>query len=482
MRFPLPLPMLVALVVAGVASAVQAADTEHLRYERPVDIAPRAAEELVAVRLDAEILAATADGYPDLRVLDGEGREVSRVLRKASVVRMGEKRTSFVVDAPRLEPLPGGGLEIDFTIDPEKHPHPIDGFRIDTPLRNFEQSVQVHRLDDSGTWRPVGDDTLLYDYSQFMDTRQVDVPFPRDPRQAAGGTWRITVDETTIEQRSTLSELVRTLEGGGETGRAETTLVARQPFRIDAIQAWRSDGVAEIKGAEGVEFPVDLVSVEQEPKEQRTRVRVATRREPVTALRLVVGDRNFGRTARVERPHSAPSGRDGAGRPPQILASARVHRVDLRGINQEELRLRIPESRFPDYEIVIDNGDSQPLDITGVTAVGPAEEVVFLARPGEEYRLAYGGVTDADRPFPRPRYDTAAIDAALAAGQVPLAGTPGPVEEREVTAVEVPWAARLVNNRWLVGATIAILAVLLMLSLASAARRIDAPGDRSENG
>ena len=225
-----------------------------------------------------------------------------------------------------------------------------------------------------------------------------------------------------------------------------------------------------------MEFPVELVSVEEEPKEKRTRVRVATGREPVTALALVVRDRNFGRAARVERPHSASAGRDGAGHPPRILASARVHRVDLRGIDQEELRLRIPESRFPDYEIVIDNGDSQPLDITGVTAIGPAEEVVFLARPGEEYRLAYGGVTDADRPFPHPRYDTAAIDAALAAGQVPVAGTPGPVVEREVAPVEMPWAARLANDRWLVGTTIAILAVLLMLSLASAARRIAPPG------
>lgn len=470
----IPLPILVAALLAVAPPAIRAADIEHLRFLRPIGIAPRGAEELVAVRLDAPVLAATADDHADLRVLDGGGREVSRVIRPAAVVSMGKVRTSFAVDAPRLRPLPGGGLEIEFTVDAGKHPDPIDGIRIDTPLRNFEQRVQVHRLDDSGTWRPVGDDTLLYDYSQFMDTRQLDVAFPREPRQRPGGTWRVTVDDTTVEQQSTLAELVRTLEGGVETGRREKILVARQPFRIDAIRAWRSDDVAEIRGAAAVEHPVADFRVEEETKEQRTRIRVTSGREPITAFRLTVGERNFGRAVRVERP--AADGQGQAGRPPVILGSGFINRVELRGIDAEETLIKIAQTRLPAYEIVIDNGDSPPLSITGVIAVGPAEEVVFVARPGEDYRLAYGGVTDGTRPFPQPRYDTTAIQAALAAGQVPGEATLGPAEERSVEPVEPPWGARILGNRWLIGGTIALLALLLALSLVSAARRIDPPG------
>ena len=364
----IPLPILVAALLAVAPPAIRAADTEHLRFLRPIGIAPRGAEELVAVRLDAPVLAATADDHADLRVLDGGGREVSRVIRPAAVVSMGKVRTSFAVDAPRLRPLPGGGLEIEFTVDAGKHPDPIDGIRIDTPLRNFEQRVQVHRLDDSGTWRPVGDDTLLYDYSQFMDTRQLDVAFPREPRQRPGGTWRVTVDDTTVEQQSTLAELVRTLEGGAETGRREKILVARQPFRIDAIRAWRSDDVAEIRGAAAVEHPVADFRVEEETKEQRTRIRVTSGREPITAFRLTVGERNFGRAVRVERPAADGQGR--AGRPPVVLGSGFINRVELRGIDAEETLIQIAQTRLPAYEIVIDNGDSPPLSITGVIAVG----------------------------------------------------------------------------------------------------------------
>ena len=468
---------LAALLVANGPLHSPAAPVDQLRYRRPIAVEASGPEDLVAVRLDSEVAAATESGFPDVRIIDGDGAEVSRILRRAAVVKMRGVRRSFPVEQPRLKPLAAGGLEIEFTIDPEKHLGSIDGFRIETPLRNFEQRVQVHRLDEAGAWKPVGNDTLLFDYSQYMDTRQLDVPLPKAQRLPAGGTWRITVEEPTIEQQSTLSEVVRTLEGNAETSRKEKSIVARQPFRIDSIQAWHVGDAAEIKGADGIEMPLKVLRVEEEPQEKRTRVRVTTGREPITSLRLSVADRNFGRPARVERPQPETRNREAGSRPPQILGAARVHRIDLRGISTEELAITIPESRDADYEIVIDNADSPALDITGVTAVGPAYEVVFLARPGKAYRLAYGAAISDDRPFVAPQYDTVAIDVALAAGKVPLGGTLGAVEEIAVVPVERPWLARLFGDPLLIGGTIGVLALLLGLSLYRAAKRIDPPTD-----
>ena len=471
-HFPFRGLLCAAILVAGVCSSVglqpvRAADTEHLQYRRSISVGPRATEELVAVRLDAAVAAVTADGFADVRVVDTSGREVSRILRRASVVKTRSVRKSFPVGAPRVKPLPGGGLEIEFTIDSERYPAAVDGFRIDTPLKNFEQRVQVHRLDVTGTWQPVGDDTLLFDYSQWMDTRQIDVAFPHGQRQPPGGTWRITVDETTIEQQSALSELIRTLEGGVETGRKEEIAVVRQPFRIDSIHAWHTDDIAEIQLADGIDVPLADFRVDEEVKEKRTRIRVTSHREPIT-------DRNFKRLARIEGivPDGSGQERDRS-LSRSVLGSSRVQRFDLRGISDEQLLIPIPESRHTDYEIVIDNADSPPLDVTAVTAVGPAYELVFLARPGIDYRLAYGGVTADDRPFPVPQYDTAALDVALAAGKVPLEGGFEAVEEIAVVPVERPWLARLLGNRFLIGGMIVLLALVLGLSLFRAAKRID---------
>lgn len=475
---PLAIPAI--LLAVACAQAADAADADRLRYRRPIGVPALAAEELVAVPLDAPVLETSADGFPDVRVLDAEGREVSRVIRRATVVTKGAVRRTFTVEKPRLEPLPGGGLVIEFSIDPVRHPHPVDGLRLETPLKNFEQRVQVQRLDEGDTWRTVGDDALLYDYSQFMDARQVEIPFPAEPKRPAGGTWRITVDEATIEQQSTLAELVRTLEGSRETERKEKVVVNRQPFRIDAIQAWHVDDVAEIRNADGVERELADVRVVEEPEEKRTRIRVTAGREPVTGLRLLVGDRNFARMARVERPLQRREERRDQARAAVGLGNACVHRVDLRGIKQESLTIGIPETRSAEYEIVIDNADSQPLGVTGVVAIGPAYETVFLAAPGGTYTLAYGGADEGADSFPRPRYDTGAIETALAAGQTPLIALAGAVEEREVTAPTKPLVARVVGNPWFIGGTIAALAVLLGLSLVSAARRIDTSGGPPE--
>lgn len=463
------------VVVASISVAMThaaASPVERFRFRRSIDAAGAAAEELVAVRLDAAVAAESTDGFPDVRVVDGDGREVSRILRRASTVKMRTVRRSFPVERRRLKPLPGGGLEIEFTVDPEKYPLPIDGFRFETPLRDFEQRVRVERLDDAGHWSPVGDETLLYDYSRYMDSRQLDVALPGGPH-GAGGSWRITVDEPTIEQQSTLAEVVRTLEGGTETGRQERTTLVRQPFRIDSILAWHADDVAEIRVADGIETPLDGFRVEEEVKEKRTRIRVSSGREPVTALRLAVAERNFGRQARVERPASATRFAGDGDRPPPVLGRARLHSIELRGIRSEELGIPIPESRLRDYEIVIENADSPPLTITGVTAVGPAYEVVFLARPGGVYKLAYGVDPSDDAPLPAPQYDTVAIDAALAAGKVPLEGTLGDVEAVAVVPGGRPWIARALGNPWLIGGVILLLAVLLGVSLVSAAKRID---------
>ena len=83
------------------------------------------------------------------------------------------------------------------------------------------------------------------------------------------------------------------------------------------------------------------------------------------------------------------------------------------------------------------------------------------------------GQTGIDQPFAAPQYDTVAIDAALAAGKLPLKATLGAAEEVAVVPVEPPWLARLLSNPWLIGGTILLLAVLLGFSLFVAAKRLD---------
>jgi hypothetical protein len=127
----------------------------------------------------------------------------------------------------------------------------------------------------------------------------------------------------------------------------------------------------------------------------------------------------------------------------------------------------LPESRQPTYDLVIDDGDSPPIAVSAVTARGPAREIVFLAEPDGDYRLAYGGGLAA------PRYDTAAIRAALAARAV---ATPATLGAEAVVAMPPPAAEpfRLLADGRFQVAAIAVLAAILAAALFRAARRLDA--------
>ena len=160
------------------------------------------------------------------------------------------------------------------------------------------------------------------------------------------------------------------------------------------------------------------------------------------------------------------AGRDGQplrGRP---LATATITRIDVAGIRREQLVVPLPESRLASYDLVIDDGDSPPIVVTGVTARGPVREVVFLAEPAGGYRLAYGGELAA------PRYDTAAIRAALAARADTMPATLGPAT---VVATPPPAAEpfRLLADGRFQIAVIAVLAAILAVALFRAAQRLD---------
>jgi hypothetical protein len=146
-----------------------------------------------------------------------------------------------------------------------------------------------------------------------------------------------------------------------------------------------------------------------------------------------------------------------------------LSRLDFRDLQRSNLELKFPESRRPRYRIVIENRDSPPLDITGVEARGHIDEVVFLADPKANYRLAYGsGSLDA------PHFDTAALTASLAEGYEPIAATLGDEEEsKDAPELGEALFTRLINDARVLTTAIVVLVLVLGWGLYRAIRRLD---------
>lgn len=444
-----------AVLLWAFTSVLAAAEPPY-QFSRTLDVRDLQREELLAVTLDSDVFAATRNGLPDVRILDDQGDEVSYVRRKATTTRSETERKFWVAREPSARPLDGGGLEIIVELDDED-PQP-DGVRFITPLKDFEHRVRVFASSDGRDWQPLTENGLVFDYSQYMDVRSDTVPAAADGQRH----FRIVIDDVTAEQESQLLHLTRRLQGGQETERSERITIQRRPFRISRLEFWQDIEKQRVTGAKKAEYPVADFRVEEDAEKRRTIVSVDTHREPLTALKLRTTTRNFGRRAQVER--EVVRGVQREWRP---IGSATISQLDFRNLEREELAVSIPESRESAYRFVIENRNSPPLAVDGIVGEGNVYELVFLATPRSEYRLAYGN-PDAEPPS----YDVAAITASLAEGYKPVQATLGqPIEMHG--AAEGAWSlSTLLNDTRFLVAAIVVLVIGLGFGLYHAGRRL----------
>jgi hypothetical protein len=446
------------IVCWSAASPTLGADPAF-QFSREIKAPPLKQEELLAITLDTEVFAATQDNLADVRLVDAEGKPVPFFLRRVQTTRARAVRNIWPAREPTARPLDDGGLEITVRIDEDdKHPHP-NGLSLVTPLKNFKQRVRVLSSADGQEWEPAGEETVIFDYSRYMDVRNDSVAFPETGRRY----FRIVIDDVTVEQESELLALTRRLHGAGEVEQTEKVTVDRRPFRIERIDFWREEHQERVTGDEKVKYPVAAHRVEDDREKHRTIVHVDMRRQPLTSLELETPDRNFSRHAVVEVEKV-----QGVKRSWQKIGEGTLSRVDFKNLKREELAIKFPEARQAQYRIVIDNRDSPPLEVAGVKAEGIVFELVYLARAGRRDRMLYGSA-DAERAT----YDTAAVQELLGKGFQPSPAELGPELPGQGTGAAAFHWSRVLNNPLLLGGIITLLVVVLGWGLYRAVKRMD---------
>ncbi len=448
-------------LLGGCASASFAAD---VYYVKDIELPAIESEELLSVTLDSDVYAHSQTNYHDLRLLNSKNKEVAYLVRLGQTKRSRTVEQTWTAEHLSLKPDEDGSLKITFVTDTEKHPQPPQGIRLFSPVSNFEHRVKVESSTHGHNWVTLIEDELIFDYSQFMDVRNVTIDLPKIEDQPR--FFRLTIADVTQEQQSQLLELSRNLSGDEETSRTERMTIKRQPFRIDRIELWTDKVQQDVAVDSQVAYPVSVDPAEPTTKDKQTFVHLKTKNEPLTRFRIATDTTNFSRPVTVEIPEP--------GTTPQswrAIGSDTISRIDFRTLKRASLDVTFPETRSAEYRIVIGNRDSPPLDITGVTAEGHEYEVLFLADPQEKYRLAYG-----DTRLSSPNYDTAALAESLKAGFAALVGTLG-----TATQVEIPPEAIVPESffKWFVNSSLAmttvicVLVVVLAMALYRATRHLD---------
>jgi hypothetical protein len=449
-------------LLLGICTLASAADP-MFRYTKQLELPTLNQEELLAATLDSDVYAATREGLPDIRIFSNDGSpdrtQVSYLLRKVVDTKSETTRDYWAARTRSVRPLEDGGLEITIRLEPEDRQP--DGLRIVTPLHNFEQRVRIFNSVDGDDWQPVGEEGLIFDYSQYMDFGNDDVSFPASDRR----NFRIVIDDVTQEQESQLMTLTRQLRGGDEIRREERTTINRRPFHIERILFWRDTVKEQSTGDRKVGYPVAGFHVENDVDAQQSIITVDSHREPLTSFQLVTDSNNFSRRAAVEIEISR-----GIESTWRSIGTANLSRLDFRNLQREHLTINFPETRQTKYRIVIENRGSPPLAVTGLEAEGNEYQTVFLATvPQQTYEMTYGSETAE-----QPDYDTAAISASLAEGYQPTLVTLG--KQVDTPGAGQPAAfslSQIVTDPLVLGGIVVLLVAALAWGLYRAGHRLD---------
>ena len=385
--------LLVGLATLFAQEPVTNARPEEFRYERPITtggIGPnRLAVDvpLLAGGIPFQVQRRTEaggdawfvahDGLDDLRLYDSSDHEVPYLLvpppdrepawTEGSVLPVAAtKRTS--------------GFEVDL-----QQPQAVDRMKVSGLPAPLLKRVQVEGSGDRSRWTILVAEGTLFDLPD-EGLQQLQLQFEPGVFRYLRLTWDDRVSARVSLPSSVSARLVSSARGPSSQ-RASVTFARRS----------------------------------SEPGRSRYRLRLPAARLPITAIELSSGGGNVSRQARITE-----SRLSGDQMVPTLLGSTTIRRAVRGALAAAALRIPISAPTEAQLDLVIDDGDNPPLELTGISATfAELPWIYFESDKGEPLVARFG--------HPRlgaPRYDLEATMDAIPKLS-PVAATWGERREKE---------------------------------------------------
>lgn len=430
-------------------------DQHHYQYWRTVDYPQTSQQPLVAVPFDEAVYAATSDQFTDVRLVDDRGVETPFLLQKMTTNKVVTQRQLIQSEIRALNKTGETGIDIILALD--KQAANADGLTVQTDLRDFEYSLQIMGSNDGQHWAALVEQAQIYDYSRFMAIRNSDVSLP--PNQYR--YFRIVVAKAVQSQSEGITMMTRTLNDGKELSRDEQMAWRNQPLHIGSIHFWHNNTETVADAEQKSDHPLAVTDVSQNEKEKTTIIALPANKLPLNGLALNIKSPHFNRHAEVQILHHR-----GGAEYWQSISRDTLSALQFGDIKHQKTALFFPEQRQPAFRIVIHNQDNPPLEITSVTGVGPAYQLLFLPQPGKQYHLVYGAEN-----MTQPDYEIEPIRELLRHGYQPTPATLGAVVVTEKKGEGLDFI-RLLNSKWFLAVVIGIMVLALGWSLFRIAKRV----------
>lgn len=445
-----------AILWCLVLSQAWANDAPVFRFSRPLVYQDSGQQRLLAVPLDSAIYANTATDYRDLRLFDQNGIETPYLLQKIASQKTVSKRVPSAGKTIDLQKFGDEDEGFVVTVQLDKNAANADGLSLVTNQRDFEYALQIHGSNDGENWQLLVERAQIYDYSRYMSVGNRDVALPANSFRQ----FKIVVAKASQTRVAELLELTRTVRGGEELQRQETTQQITEPLHVERIELWHNVGETVADADQQFDYPASF-KIKRDAEQKATVIDVDTLRQPLNGFKLQIMTPNFSRQADVQIPLT-----QGLETQIQTIGSGTLEALHYQDINREQTAIGFPEQRQARYRIVIRDQDNPELHVNTIAGTGPGYQLLFLPQPGLRYQLKYGAeITEP------PDYDTAPIRELLRRGYPSLAVELGP--ETEATIGEQHFnVAKLLNSSWFLGGVITLMVVVLAWSLFRVGKRV----------
>lgn len=425
---------------------------EQFSHSRTIQV-PAGKERLVSLPLDPSLLSKVDRHWEDLRLFDtATNHEVPYIVRTPVRTKTTEVTTSLDNKVVSFRKL--GENEIQIVCELEKDQKPATSLTVSTPLSDFEREIRVEVSQTGSQWDLLVDDAIIFDYRQFADVRKTSVSLPDN----TGRFYRVTINRAMERSEKRFLEISRMSGYSGEQDREEHKSIKTRAFRIDRIHFHRT--VEKLVSDVYIKnrYPVDGLVVDESDESGDTILEWKSHRVPVSGFELTIGERNFRREVKVYGRQNDESGW-------RLLKQKEIFHYELEDFKKQDLAVSFGENRMVQYRLVIANRGAQALDVSGLVAVGPAYEMVWLAAPEANYAV-YTGATDLETV-----HDARFIHALIREGfPIDSAGWGGGVEEN-LAYEKAP--TRLFDQSHILWGSIVLAVGILIFVLFQTARKIE---------
>lgn len=345
---------------------------EDWRFEKQINLPAISGLEFVEMSFDNDVYANAASGLRDIRIIDGNGREIPY---KLVLEKGGVERSSFSVRIFDKSFIPGQYTSFIADLGREGVLH--NQIEIRTPSINFRRQVQVEGSRDAQSWATVQAKAIIYDYTDReagLKTQNTLVRYPE-------GTWRY---------------LKITIYDQGE-----------DPLNILGATVFYE----KFEAARQIGYPADIVErfLDEEHKASRYVVDLGSAGLPTNSISLAIAETNFQREVALEGSNNKTDWNISVTR--DVIFS-----FDTAKFTGSNLTIKYPESTWRYLRLTIFNKDNPPLELNRVSVSGIVRKLVFQADPSQTYKLYYGNAAAA-----YPQYDIERYFAYLELGALPIA-------------------------------------------------------------